>query len=171
MLRKDQKIKLVEEISSNIKGEKAVLFIDFKSVKTKSIEKLRHDLKNVGAAMRVVRKTLLGKAIGGINIVDSFEVKKLEGQVAVVFGDILSGAKACAAFAKQEKNFKFLGGILEGRLLSAKEAAALATIPSRHELLGQLAVTLNSPMRGLAVALNGIPKSLVIALNEISKKK
>ena len=171
MLRKDQKIKLVEEISSDIKGEKAVLFVDFKSVKTKSIEKLRHDLKNAGAAMRVVRKTLLGKAIGGINIVDSFEVKKLEGQVAVVFGDILSGAKACAAFAKQEKSFKFLGGILEGRLLSAKEAAALATIPSRYELLGQLAVMLNSPIRGLAVALNGIPKSLVIALNEISKKK
>ena len=108
MLRKDQKIKLVEEISSDIKGEKAVLFVDFKSVKTKSIEKLRHDLKNAGAAMRVVRKTLLGKAIGGINIVDSFEVKKLEGQVAVVFGDILSGAKACAAFARQEKSFKFL---------------------------------------------------------------
>ncbi|OHA47256.1 MAG: 50S ribosomal protein L10 [Candidatus Terrybacteria bacterium RIFCSPLOWO2_01_FULL_44_24] len=171
MLKKEQKIKLVDEIGKDMALNKSVIFVDFRNVKTKPIEGLRDELKKTGSSMRVVRKTLLGRAIESLNLGEKLNVKTLEGQIAVIFGDVIGAAKACAAFAKKEKSFKFVGGIMEGHFLSPKEAAALATIPSRHELLGQLVWTLASPMQGLVVTLNGIPRSLVIALSEISKKK
>ena len=111
---------------------KSVIFVDFRNVKTKPIEGLRDELKKTGSSMRVVRKTLLGRAIESLNLGEKLNVKTLEGQIAVIFGDVIGAAKACAAFAKKEKSFKFVGGIMEGHFLSPKEAAALATIPSRR---------------------------------------
>ena len=162
-LKKEQKVKLVDEIGADIKKKGAVIFIDFKGVKIKPLEKLRQELKASGSALRVVRKSFLTRAVHdafGKEDYGVFNAKKLDGQVAVIFGDVLTAAKSCASFARQEKTFKFLGGIFEGRVLSAQETIALAAIPSRQELLAQLAFVLNSPIQGLA-----------IAFNEISKKK
>ncbi len=171
MLRKEHKTKIVDDVGTRIGAHQAALFVDFKGIKTKPLEGLRHDLRGTGASMRIVRKTLLVRAVEAQGVEDASGVRALQGQVAVIFGDVLGAAKACAAFAKKEKAFKFLGGILDGRMLSANEATSLAAIPGRQELLGQLVYVMSSPMRGLAVTLNAIPRSLVIALNEIAKQK
>jgi large subunit ribosomal protein L10 len=105
-------------------------------------------------------------------------VKDFDGQTAAVFGydDEVSPAKIVAQFKKaqgkeKENSVFFLGGILDGRFISATEVTALAQVPSRHELYAQMVGSFNAPISGFVNALAGNLKNLVYVLSAIKDKK
>lgn len=170
MLNKAQKSKIIEDIADKFRRQKVAIFSDFHGVSVAKISALRRLLKKGDAEYKVAKKTLLDLALeaGGL----ATKTKELKGEIGVAFGydDEAIPVKLLAKFSKENQTFKILGGILSGRVLSAAEVLALSRLPSREVLLGQLAGTFQSPIRGLAAVLGGNIRNLVVVINKIKGK-
>ncbi|MEK9166258.1 MAG: 50S ribosomal protein L10 [Patescibacteria group bacterium] len=172
MLTKSEKREVVEGLIDRFRRQRVSIFADFHGISVAKLSALRRELKKLGAEFKVAKKTLLKRALeasgaGGI------EPKELAGEIGVIFGyeDQIAPAKAAAKFAKGNETFKVLKGILAGKVLEAKEVLALAKLPSREQLLTQLAYALHGPIQGLAMVLQGNIRNLVVVLHKINEQK
>lgn len=172
MLTKNQKIELVKELSEKIKGAKSTVFVDYKGLQVKESTELKKSLRAAGAEYIVVRKTLLDIALSGAGI-EGANIKSMEGQVAISLSntDEVSAAKIIDTFAKTNPNVKMLGGTLGVQVMTAAEVKALAKVPSKEQLLGQLVGTLNAPISGFVNVLAGNLRGLVQVLNAVKEQK
>lgn len=172
MLTKSQKIELVKKLTEKIKVAKSAVFVDYKGLKVKDSTELKKSLRAEGVEYIVVRKTLLDIALKNAGI-EGVSVKGMEGQVAISISNVdeVAAAKIIDIFAKTNENVKFLGGTLGNQVLSAAEVKALAKIPSKEQLLGQLVGTLNAPISGFVNVLAGNLRGLVQVLNAVKEQK
>ncbi|EKE18789.1 MAG: 50S ribosomal protein L10 [uncultured bacterium] len=172
MLTKNQKIELVKKLTDKIKVAKSAVFVDYKGLKVKDSTDLKKSLRAEGVEYIVVRKTLLDIALKNAGI-EGVSIKGMEGQVAISISnnDEVAAAKIIDVFAKTNENIKFLGGVLGNQVLSAAEVKALAKIPSKEQLLGQLVGTLNAPISGFVNVLAGNLRGLVQVLNAVKEQK
>lgn len=172
MLTKNQKRELVIELTEKIKGAKSAVFVDFKGLKVKDVTELKKTLRAAGSEYLVVRKTLLDIALVNAGVENS-GVKSIEGQVALSLSntDEVSAAKIIDTFAKTNENVKLLGGVLGTQVMDANQVKALAKIPSKEQLLGQLVGTLNAPVSGFVNVLAGNLRGLVQVLNAVKEQK
>ena len=171
MLNKSQKSEVVEDLAEKFSRQKIAIFSDFQGVSVAKFQALRRLLKKNNAEYRVAKKTLLDRALESSGI--GMKTKDLHGEIGVAFGygQEAAPAKALAQFAKENETFKILGGILAMRLVTGKEVLALARLPSREVLLGQVVGVLSVPIRGLAMALAGNMRNLVVVLNKVKDQK
>lgn len=168
-----QKKQIFTEVSEKIDKAKSVIFTEFKSLSTKDSEVLRRELKQESSEYLVAKKTILELAYKDRNIT-GLDLKSMVGNLAAIFGygDEVTPAKLVDRFRKgKEDKINFLGGILEGRFISAQEVGNLAKLPSRPELYAQLVGSLNAPVSGFVNALSGNLRNLVGVLNAIKDKK
>ncbi len=172
MLTRNQKHELVKELTEKIKAAKSVVFVDFKGLKVKDATILKRSLRAAGVEYVVVRKTLIDIALKNAGI-EGANIAKVEGQVAVSLSNLdeVAAAKIIDTFAKTNENVKMLGGVLGTQLMNAAEVKALAKVPSKEQLLGQLVGTLNAPISGFVNVLAGNLRGLVQVLNAISEVK
>lgn len=161
MLTKQNKIDLVKDITDRIKKSASVLLVDFTGLKVAEISNLRNTLRKQEIGTKVVKKTLIQRAMNESGIV-GFDVSQFPSSIALIFSpeDGLIVSKEAYDFSKKQKNLKILGGILNSNFTPADEVIVLAKLPSREGLLGQLAGMLNN-----------IPGSFVIALDQIAKSR
>jgi len=171
MQTKQQKEALIKDLAAKLKASKAVVFSDYKGLKVKDFTLLRRELSDAGIEIQVLKKTLIHRAFRDAGI--EMDIKKLEGQIAIAIssGDEVAAAKIIAKAAKANENLKIAGGILGVKELSAAEVNALAKLPSKEELLGQLVGTLNAPISGFVNVLAGNLRRLVTVLQAVADKK
>ena len=170
---KIQKGEIMRNLTSRIKKSKSIVFAGFNALGVKDNEALRSKLRAESGEYYVAKKTLLERALKEQGI-ENLDTKSLEGKLAVIFSyeDEVSPAKVVDAFRKdKEDKIFFLGGILEGKLLSKTEVEALAKLPSKVELLSRLVGTLNAPVSGFVNVLAGNLRGLVTVLKAIEEKK
>ncbi len=127
-----------------------LVFAQFDGVTVAQMSKLRRNLGAKSVKLRVLKNTLLRKALeeSGVTGAESY----LKGTTAVAFSpDEVSAPKVLAAFAKEIEALKkasklvIKGGVLEGKAVTAKEVAVLATLPSREEVMATLLALINTP--------------------------
>lgn len=171
MLNRQQKEKLVSELDDKFRRQRVSIFADLRGISVAKLSAFRRELKKIGAEFKVAKKTLLKRALDAVGI--DIEPKKLEGELGIIFGyeDQVAPAKAAVIFSKGNETFKVLKGILEGKILETKDILALARLPSRGQLLAEIARALNSPIQGLVNALEGNIRNLVVVLNQIKNNK
>ncbi len=171
MLTRTQKAEVVSELQDRLQRQRVSIFTDVRGIGVAKLSLLRRELKKLGAELKVAKKTLLARALAAADI--AIAPKALEGEIGVIFGyeDQVAPARAAAKFAKDNGTFKILKGVLEQRILEATEVLALAKLPPREELVGQLAYMLNAPLAGLANTLAGNIRNLVGVLNKINSQK
>ena len=166
-ITKDKKKTIVSELEKKIAKQKLVIFSDFKGVRVKELSGLRKQIKQEEGELRVAKKTLARIAFkkAGLEI----DTKKLEGEIAFVFGykDQVGPAKMLYQFSKNNPAFKILGGFLEKEQKGADEIIALAQLPTRDELLAKLVGSVAFPLSGLANVLQGNIKGLITVLSKI----
>lgn len=170
---KIQKQEILRNLTERIKKSKSIVFTGFNALGVKDNEALRAKLREVHGEYYVAKKTLLERALKEQGTLD-LDTKTLDGKLAVIFSyeDEVSPAKAVDTFRKdKEDKIFFLGGILEGKLLSKTEVEALAKLPSKVELLSRLVGTLNAPVSGFVNVLAGNLRGLVTVLKAIEEKK
>jgi large subunit ribosomal protein L10 len=170
---KIQKGEIMRNLTERIKKSKSIVFAGFNALGVKDNEALRLQLRAENGEYYVAKKTLLERALKEQGI-ENLDTKSLEGKLAVIFSyeDEVSPAKVVDAFRKdKEDKIFFLGGILEGKLLSKTEVEALAKLPSKHELHAKLVGTLNAPISGFVNVLAGNIRNLVNVLKAIEEKK
>ncbi|NTV41212.1 MAG: 50S ribosomal protein L10 [Candidatus Moranbacteria bacterium] len=172
MLTRNQKHELVSELTEKIKVAKSAVFVDFKGLKVKDVTTLKRTLRASDVQYVVVRKTLIDIALKNAGI-EGADIAGLEGQIALSLSnaDEVSAAKIIDEFAKTNENVKILGGALGNQLMNAEQVKALAKIPSKQQLLGQLVGTLNAPVSGFVNVLAGNLRGLVGVLNAVKEQK
>ena len=155
---KEDKIKAIKE-----KLEKAQVAIvtEYKGFSVDEIMQLRRKLQKDGGDYMVTKNTLAKIAVKDTQyevLTDSFK-----GPIALAFGfkDQVSPAKTLADFIKEVKKGEVIAAALDGKLLSAADAKALATLPSREELYAKMLGCINSPASGIANVTNSVITQLV----------
>lgn len=159
----EQKQAVVSEIASQLAKAQAVIVAENRGLSVESVTGLRAKARKSGLYLRVLKNTLARRAVKGT----PFE--KLAEQLSgpLVYGiaqDPVSGAKVLAEFAKDNELFVIKGGAMPNAMMSPADVKALATMPSREELLARLAGTLQAPIAKLARTLNEVPGKFARAL-------
>lgn len=171
MQTKEQKKKLVKDLTEKIKGSKSVVFADFKGVKVKDLTELKKELRKEGIDFKVSKKTLINIAFkeAGVEV----DTRKMDGQVAVSISsqDEVAPAKIISNFSKNNENLKILGGVLEKSLMDIEQVKSLAKLPSKEELLGMLVGTIKAPISGFVNVCAGNIRGLVQVLKGIGESK
>ncbi|MBE6753452.1 MAG: 50S ribosomal protein L10 [Ruminococcaceae bacterium] len=168
----EQKKQIVAELSEKLKGSIAGVIVEYKGITVEADTKLRRELREAGVEYRVVKNTLLKRAALDAGLDDFGSV--LEGTTAIAIGgDHTSAAKIINDYIEKSrsKTFKIKAGYVEGKNISAQEVVALANMPSKEVLVGQVLYGLNSPITGLAMVCNGLQRALAIAIKAIAEKQ
>ena len=163
-LTKVQKQKILDDLKEKIAKQKAMVFVDFTGLKVKDLSNLRKKLKESDNELKVAKKTLLALALKNAGL--KIEVKKIKGEIALVFGykNEISPAQTVYQFAEANPNLKILGGILENKLIDAEKIIELAKLPTREELLAGLVGSIFAPVTNLVNVLQGNIKGLLYVL-------
>jgi large subunit ribosomal protein L10 len=169
-LTKEKKKKILQELKEKIEKQKIIIFVDFTGLKVGDFFELRKRIKSIGDEIKVVKKTLANLAFKEKKI--GFDVKKLKGEIALIFGfkDEILPAKTVYEFSKENQNLKILGGIFEKEFLEADKIIELSKLPSKEELLANLLSSISAPISNLVNIFRAIPQNFVFVLNQIQLK-
>lgn len=148
-----------------------MIFSDFTGTTVGGMKELRDELRKTGATYKVTKKKLIDLAFKDAGI--EADSVGLEGQIGLAIGqeDEVSAAKVLGQFSKKNKNFKILRGVLDKKTISDKEVVALASLPSREDLLAKFVGTINAPVSGFVNVLAGNLRNLVGVLKAIAETK
>jgi large subunit ribosomal protein L10 len=172
-MNRDQKAAVVEEVATQIQQSEAVFAVDYRGISVPQAAELRTRLNEAGARFRVVKNTLTELAADKAGAVTLKEV--LEGPTAFTFvategGDVALAAKALAQFNRATDLLVFKGGVMNGEPLTAEQIAAIARLPAKDVLHGQLVGVIASPITGLVRGLNALIAGLAIQLKQIAEE-
>ncbi|MGI6591132.1 MAG: 50S ribosomal protein L10 [Eggerthellaceae bacterium] len=161
----------VEKIKADLENVTSVWVVDFRGLSVKDAEQLRRNIREAGARMKVYKNTLMHIALedSGLPTLDDL----LDGPSAFVFADEdpAAAAKAVKNFAKDNENLVIKGGLMEGEQVGVAEIEAIAALPSRDELMAQIAAAIAGVARGLATTINGVPSGLAQAIKQVAEQK
>lgn len=148
----------VAELVEKIKKAQSVVFVDYQGIKVNEETKLRRELREAGAEYLVAKNRLFKIALKEAGVEDNFD-EILEGTTSFAFGydDAVAPAKSVYDLAKAKSKakqniFKIKGGYLTGKKVSVAEVEALASLPSREQLLSMVLNSMLGPIRKLAYA-------------------
>ncbi|MGK7920393.1 MAG: 50S ribosomal protein L10 [Trichodesmium sp.] len=165
---RQQKEEMLADIKQSLSESQITLVIDYQGLSVAEITDLRRRLIPTGSACSVAKNTLMGIAVREDSNWQPME-QLLSGSNAFLFlKDDLGGAiKAYQDFQKATKKTEFKGGVMEGRLLTQDQVKAIADLPSKEELLAQIAGAINSVASKVAIGLNAVPTQLATGINEV----
>lgn len=165
-----KKIDTVNTLTDKIGKAKVMVLTDYRGLKHKQLEELRRVLKKTNGEFVVAKNRLILRALGkkAENIKDN-----LQESTAVLFAyaDEVAPLRELLKFFKAAGVGKAKAGLMGESVMTEKEVAKLATLPSREALLGQLVGRLNAPIQGLHYALSWNMNTLVWALNALKHKR
>lgn len=167
---KAQKQEELALVQSKLASSQGVVFTSDQGLTVKESEDLRKKLRNEQAGYQGIKKTLLLKALAEAKIDATLEA---QGNVSVAYSDSdpVAPARLVRAASKSNDKLVILGGILEGSFISKDKVIALASLPSRLELLAKTVGTLQAPISGFVNVLAGNVRGLVNVLNAVKDKK
>ena len=171
-MNRAEKAAVIDEIAGQITESEAVFAVDYRGITVTQVAELRTQLRgDADTSFRVVKNTLTERAA---TQVDAEALKPLlTGPTALAFvrGDVAAAAKAIADYGKATDLLAFKGGLMNGETLEPAQIQALAKLPSRQVLYGQLVGMVASPLTGMARGLNALISGVAIALGQVAEKK
>jgi len=152
-MKRLEKERLVAELKEKLHGAKALYYTDFTGLNVKRMTDLRRRLRKANVEYVVIKNTLALRAVNESGLVGT----RLKGQTGLVIAkDAVAAAKVLADFAKEnDQRPAVKGGLLEGKTVNVEQVKKLATMPSREQMLAQLAGGLQSPLAAFLGALTG----------------
>jgi large subunit ribosomal protein L10 len=157
-LTKDKKNEVVAEVSELLTSSKMTVVAKYQGTTVKALQGLRRESRSNGTKVKVVKNRLVIQALKSVDALKDVETGALEGMLLYAFNseDEVAPAQILANFAKANPTIEFVGAISsEGKLLTADEVKALATLPSKDELIATVVANLLSPVHDVTNALSG----------------
>jgi large subunit ribosomal protein L10 len=172
MKTKAQKQKDLEALTEQFKNAKAAMVVGFKGMTVPKDQELRNQLREAGVSYAVVKNTLARKAAEGTPLEQATDQFKGVTAVALSGQDPVNLSKAIAKFSKANPDiFKFKVGIVEGKVVELRDVEAIASLPSKDELLGKVLYLLNAQAQRLATVLSAVPRNLAIVVKQVSDQQ
>jgi large subunit ribosomal protein L10 len=168
----ENKKEIVAELKETLSESTLALVIDYQGLTVAQITDLRQRLRPSGAVCKVTKNTLMGIAIDGDdNWQPLSELLNGSSAFLLVKEDFSSAIKAYQEFQKVTKKTELRGGVMEGRLLKETDVKALGDLPSKEQLMAQIAGAINALATKVAVGINEVPSSLARALQAVAEKE
>jgi large subunit ribosomal protein L10 len=169
---KQQKELTLGQLTEQLEAAKSVVFADFRGLTVKEATEFRNKARKEDVKVLVAKKTLMRLAFSKAGY-EGVDPSKLEGALVMITGmsDEVAPAKLAAEYSKGHEALKIVGGVLERTLVDAAAVKALATLPSKQELLAKLVGSINAPVSGLVNVLAGNLRGLVNVLNAVKDAK
>lgn len=158
MAASSKKLEAVKELKAKLEGASAIIFVDYKGITVNEDTQLRREARKNDIDYFVAKNRLFQIALKELGVEVSFDTM-LEGTTsfAVSKNDVVTPAKVVYEFSKKLKDkLAIKGGFVDGAKVDVNTVEALAKLPTRDELLGQIAYGLLSPVRMLAVAMSNV---------------
>ena len=159
MAKVELKKPIVEEISANVKDAQSVVLVSYCGIDVAADTALRKELREAGVDYKVYKKTKMNFAFKGTEYEPLCEHLEGPNAIAISKDDATAPARIIAKYAKTVPTLKMIAGVVEGSYYDEKGVNALASVPSREELLGKLLGSIQSPIANLARVLNQIAES------------
>jgi large subunit ribosomal protein L10 len=166
-----KKIENVESLRDAIERAVITMAADYRGLSVVEISAVRRICRDAGIDLKVVKNRLFMRAAEAAGHPELNEL--LDGPTAIIFGydDVAAPAKAVTEYMRTARNsFALRSGVMDGRLLSLADLQDLATLPSRMELIAQLAGLLQAPVTRLAGLLNGSMQNLTGLLDSRARQ-
>jgi len=166
-----EKESIVSDIIKEMNESLSVIMVDYRGLTVEQDTELRVALRKEGVSYKVLKNTLVTKAVQQMG--NDAAVEYLSGPTAIAFckNDYASGAKVICEFATKFKNLTVKGGIVDGNVIDEAGVDTLAKMPNKEELVGMVLRGFNAPITGFVNVLNGNIRGLVVALNAIAEKQ
>ena len=170
-MNRAKKDEVVEQLIARLQQSPNLYLTDFTGLAVKPMTDLRRRLREAGVGYTVVKNSLVLRAFESASVKGLDDV--VRGPTAVVFAgeEPVTAAKLLAQFKKDHEQLTLKAGLVEGRRLEAEEIIRLATLPSRQELLGQLAGAMQAPLQGFVGALSGLLQQFVGAVEALRAQR
>jgi len=172
-LTKDKKNEVVSEVSELLKTSKMTVVAKYQGTTVKAIQTLRREARAGGTSVKVVKNRLVIKALQQADNLKDVDTSALNGMLLYAFNaeDEVAPAQALAKFAKLNPTIEFVGAIsAEGTFVAADDVKALAALPSKDQLRGQLVGTIAAPLTGFVGVMSANLRSVLYALNARAEK-
>ena len=166
----DKKKAVVAEISAQVAKAKAIVVAEYRGLEVGHMTELRAKARKSGVYLRVLKNTLARRAVEGTPFAGLSQHMK----GPLVYGispDPVATAKVLNEFAKANEKLVIRAGAMPNAVISAKEVTALATMPSREELLAMLLGTMQAPIAQFVRTLNEVPTRFVRGLAAVRDKR
>ena len=159
MAKVELKQPIVEEISKQISDAQAVVLVQYSGISVEDDTKMRKELREAGIVYKVYKNTMMNFAFKDTPCEELS--KHLEGQNAIAISteDATAPARILAKYAKSVPTLEFVAGVIEGSYCDKAGVAALASVPSRDELLSKLLGSIQSPISTFARVLSQIAEA------------
>ena len=169
-LSMQEKQAVVQEVAAQVATAKAIVLAEYRGLEVGSMTELRRRARRSGVYLRVLKNTLARRAVK-----DTPFAKLAESMTGpLVYGissDPVATAKVMNEFAKGNEKFVIRAGAMPNAVISAREVAALASMPSREELVARLMGTMQAPIAQFVRTLNEVPSKFVRALAAVRDSK
>ncbi|CAM3350679.1 50S ribosomal protein L10 [Bordetella sputigena] len=169
-LNRQEKAVVIEEVSAQVAKAQSIVIAEYRGLDVASVTVLRKTARQSGVYLRVLKNTLARRAVNGT----AFEPlsKQLTGPLIYgISADPVAPAKVLSDFAKTNDKLVIKGGSLPNNLLNQEGVKALATLPSRDELLSKLMGTMQAPIAQFARTLNEVPTKFARGLAAVRDQK
>jgi large subunit ribosomal protein L10 len=173
-ITREAKEQAVGKLTDELGRIKLAVMTDYRGLTVSEVEELRAALRAEGISYRVTKNTLLRLAASQSDALKAIDPAAFKGPMALAMGfdDEVAPARVIFQYAKDHEALEIVGAITgDGQVLSAAEVKALATLPTRDQLIAQVVGTIAAPLTGFVGVMSGNVRSIVNVLNALSEAK
>lgn len=172
MKTKAQKQKDLEALTEQFRNAKAAMLVGFKGMTVSKDQELRNQLREAGVSYEVVKNTLARKASEGTELEAAKDHFKGVTAVALSNIDPVGLSKAISKFSKANPDiFSFKAGIVEGKVVALRDVEAIASLPSKEELISKVLFLINCQAQRLVTVISAVPRNLAVVIKQIGEQK
>lgn len=165
-----QNTEMLANIKSDLENAKAMWVVDYRGLTVKEIQQLRRDIREAGASMKVYKNTIMHIALAEMDGPNMDEILAGPSAFVIADEDPVASAKTIKTFAASNENLVIKGGMMDGAYVDAEQVKAIASLPSREELIAKLLGTINNPLVQTVRVLNAPMEALARTISAIAEK-
>lgn len=171
-MKRSEKEEIVAEVTEVAGRANGMFFTDFTGLSVAEATELRREFRKSGIQYRVVKNTLIRKALENLSGYDKV-YPRLVGPtgVAFAFDDPVAPAKIIQKFKEKTKKLSLKLCVIEKEVFDGARLAEIATMPTRTEMMAAIAGSIQAPIAGVPTVINALMRDLVSVIGEIEKKK
>ena len=171
-MKRTEKEQIVAEVAETVGRARGLFFTDFSGLTVEQATELRREFRKAGIDYRVVKNTLIQKALENLSGYDKV-FSSLVGPTGVAFAydDPVAPAKIIQKFAEKHKKLSLKTCVIEKQVYEGSKLAELAKLPTRAELMAFVVGSIQSPLAAVPTVLNAVLRDLASVVDEIGKKK
>jgi large subunit ribosomal protein L10 len=165
-LTKAKKAEQIDKLAQELKGSTTAIVGTFAKLTVSQDFQLRKAVRQAGGSYRVLKNKLAARASQGSGVEAALQGLKGVSSVAYTSGDPVALAKALSTWVKDNAEFTFKLGIVDGKVLNVAQITELATMPGKEEIYAKLLFLINSPAQRLVTVLNAVGRDLAVVINQ-----